>query len=672
MGFIQPEVTAEEFLSQAKEKLSNDSFKLVSNAYCVAEEYHRPQKRLSGQPYIIHPVNVAHIIMNSFAPDDKMISAGLLHDVVEDTSYSKEMMKKDFGEEITELVIGVTKVSQIRKNQTKEEVAAENVRRILMASFVDPRVIMIKLADKTHNMRTLGFQPSDKQERIAKEAFAVYAPLAGRLGIYAIKSELEDLAFQILYPDEYQKIKRMVSEKKSEREGNLQEIIQLLEKKMKEANIEVKIEGRAKHFYSIHKKLTLKEKKVEEIFDLRAVRIITKELRDCYGALGIVHTQFIPIPGRFKDYIASPKTNLYQSLHTTVISTDGKPLEVQIRTEDMNRIAERGIAAHWTYKEGKYNQIEDKFITRWKERLHSLTSDASASEFIDDLSGELHEDEVFAFTPKGDVFEFPKGSTVLDFAFRIHTNVGLHTKAGKVNGKIVPIRTELVSGDQVEIITEKNMKPSPIWARILKTASARQKLRQYFRKLHEDEGTEFVANKTANISIRNKDLEDVKKERQEKKEKNRQKKKDISIVVGGLKDILVRYASCCTPIPGDPVVGFITRGRGVTVHKQDCAVAQKNSDKKRLLNVRWDGVHKPVPVRIEVRAYDRPRIYLEIVKSISSTETNILEAGASSGGEGTMIARFLIEIEHLDQLEEIIETIKSIQNIISVERIKTK
>jgi GTP pyrophosphokinase len=542
-----------------------------------------------------------------------------------------------------------------------------------MASIQDPRVILIKLADKTHNMRTLSFQPIEKQLRIAKETFSVYAPLAGRLGIYGIKSELEDLAFQILYPDDYNKVKQLVSEKKSERDLHIQDIISSLEKKILESNIDAKIEGRAKHFYSIHKKLLEKDKKVDEIYDLRAVRIITKEQRDCYGLLGIVHDHFTAIPGRIKDYIATPKTNLYQSLHTTVISSDGRPIEIQIRTEDMNKIAERGIAAHWTYKEGKYNPLELKFIARWKERLHTITESSSdVSEFINDLSGELHEDEVFAFTPKGDIFEFPKGSTVLDFAFRIHTDVGLHTKAAKVNGKMVPIRTELISGDQVEIITEKKAKPSPIWIRIVKTHSARQKLRQYFRKIQEEEGVEFItANKTANFAIRDKDLAEIKKERAEKKS-HKNKKKDVSIVVGGFKDILVRVASCCSPLPGDEIVGFITRGRGVTVHKIDCDVARKSTEKKRMVNVRWDGVHKPVPVRIEVRAYDRPRIYLEIVECISKTDTNIMEAGASSVGEGAMLARFLVGIEHLDQLQEIMDNIKSLRNIISVERVKTK
>ncbi len=667
------EATPEEFLTEAEGKLSKEGFALVKRSYELSAKAHEGQKRLSGQPYIIHPVNVANIILQDFAPDDKMISAGLLHDVVEDTPYTKEDMIRDFGIEIAELVSGVTKVSKIKKNQNKEIVAAENVRRMLMASIEDPRVMLIKLADKIHNMRTLGFQPPEKQERIAKEVFTVYAPLAGRLGIYKVKSDLEDMAFQILHPEEYRRIKSIVAEKRTDRDDHIREITSVLEEKLKEAGLEARIEGRAKHFYSIHKKLIDKEKKAEEIYDLRAVRIITTEIRDCYGALGVIHTHYTPIPGRFKDYIATPKTNLYQSLHTTVIGNDGRPLEVQIRTEEMNRYAERGIAAHWSYKENSYDRLDDKFSSRWKEGLKRLLEHSDdPGEFIDELKGELHEDEVFAFTPKGDIFEFPKGATVLDFAFRIHTNVGLRTKAAKVNGKITPIRTVLNSGDQVEIVTDKNAKPSPIWEKIVRTPSAKQKLRQYFRKEKDELKGQYTVSKSSNIAISEKDIDTIKEIRAEKKQFKRNTSKDsnIGIIAGGFKDILIRIANCCTPVPGDEIIGFITQGRGVSVHRKNCEFVQNYSEQKKI-NVRWDGLQKAIPVRVHVSAYDRPKIYMEIVGAISKTDTNILEAGATATGEGTVLAKFLLEIEHLDQLKEILDSIKSIPNIITVERTKT-
>ncbi len=669
------EVSIEEFLSSAEEILPDSSYDLVKRAFDVSNQNHKDQKRLSGQPYIIHPVNVAHIIMKDLGGQDKIIAAALLHDVVEDTHYSHDMMIKDFGLEIATMVKGVTKVSQI-KNKTKDILLIENVKRMLIATIQDPRVIIIKLADKTHNMRTLTFQPPEKQVRIANEVLNIYAPIAGRLGIYKLKSELEDLAFQALDSESYKKVKDLVASKKTERDLHIEHVILRLEKWLGESKIPAILEGRSKHFYSIHKKISTKEKKLDEIYDLRAIRIITNEVQDCYAILGIIHTNFTPVPGRFKDYIATPKSNLYQSLHTTIISTDGKPIEFQIRTEEMNNYAESGIAAHWGYKEGKYNQLEQRFIDRWKEQMRFFTENPTANiqDFFSDFSKELHEDEIVAFTPRGDMYEFPKGATVLDFAFRVHTDIGLHTKAAKVNGKIVPIRTELSTGDQVEILIEKNAKPSPIWERILKTPHARQKLRQYFRKLQDElkkqGGVEFVKPApSGNIAISDRDIVQIHRSKK-KSERESKPKKPVNILVGGYKDILVRLANCCSPIPGDEIIGFITRGSGVSVHKKTCEVAGGFSDLKRLVNVRWDGIHKPVPVSIEVKAYDRPKIFLEIVDSISKTDTNILEAGASSAGEGTMIARFLIEIEHLDQLEEILEYIKSIKNIISVERIK--
>ncbi len=676
MGFLKREINVELLFEAIAERFNEKDQELIHKAYSLANEKHKDQKRHSGAPYIIHPVNVAYIL-NELRQEPNVVAAGLLHDVIEDTAYSRDDMTHDFGKDITKLVEGVTKMSKV-KNKTRmnfESIAAENLRRMLMATAKDPRIIVIKLADKTHNMRTLQFHRPEKQKTIAQETLSIYAPLAGRLGVYKIKSELEDLAFQILEPEAYQDIKEKVAAKKAERDNFIETAKIIIKQRLAEINLDVQIEGRSKHFYSIYKKMKDKDKNFDEINDLRAVRIITKEVRDCYGVFGIVHSIWTPVPGKFKDYIATPKTNQYQSLHTAVIGQDGRSFEIQIRTADMNHIAEHGIAAHWAYKEGT-NSKDVSMTTKWIERIRHWSESSSGSdskEFLEDLTHELHEDEVFVFTPKGDIYNFPKGSTILDYAFRIHTDVGIHAKGAKISGRMVPLRTELKSGDQIEVITDKKVKPSPIWLRIVRTSSAKQKLRQYFRKIQDetanDVSVSYVA-KLPNETISEIDLTTLKKLKPDKKKSK--EKREISIVVAGIKDILVRLSSCCSPLPGDEIIGFITRGRGVTVHKSNCPVAKNHSDKKRIVTVRWDGVNNPVPVRIEVKAYDRQGIYLEMVESISRTETNILEAGASSAGEGTLLARFLIEIEHLDQLQEILDNIRSIKNIISAERVMEK
>lgn len=422
-----------------------------------------------------------------------------------------------------------------------------------------------------------------------------------------------------------------------------------------------------------------KEKTFDEIFDLRAIRIVTDEIKDCYGVLGIVHTLWSPVPGRFKDYIATPKTNMYQSLHTTVIGPDGKPLEVQIRTAEMNAIAEFGIAAHWVYKEGKTHANERHLTVKWLEVLQTWQdSSLDPKEFLEELKYDLHEDEVFVFTPKGEIIQLPKGATVLDFAFRIHTDVGLHCKGAKINGRMIPLRTELRSGDQVEVVVDKRSKPSPIWLRIVKTPSARQKLRAYFRKLREEtskdleQGAESAAELTLNAEV----LEELKRKPNEKVSKQATHHGQVAggkILVAGLRDIPVRLSGCCSPLPGDQIIGFVTRGRGVSVHKKNCSVALKQREEEQLrqITVDWDyGQTEPVPVRVEVKAKDRQGIYLEMVKSISGTQTNILEAGASTVQKDTLMARFMIEVEHLDQLKEILGNLKRIPDVVFAHRVK--
>jgi GTP pyrophosphokinase len=683
VGLYQDIKENTELFQAVDRRLGPEKTNLVKKAYEVAYRMHDGQKRLSGEPYIIHPMNVASIL-DELGLDERAIAAGLLHDVVEDTSYTKEDMAREFGEDIADLVEGVTKISEI-KSQSKESEAAENIRKMLMATIKDVRVMLIKLADKTHNVRTLKFQPTEKQKRIAKEVLSLYAPIAGRLGVYKVKFELEDLAFQAIHPEEYQEIKKRVAAKKSERDEYIDKIKIILKQRLAEINIDAKIDGRAKHFYSIYRKMVTKEKTFSEIFDLRAVRIIANEIKDCYGVLGIVHTLWTPIPGRFKDYIATPKTNLYQSLHTTVFGPDGRPMEVQIRTKEMNAIAENGIAAHWAYKESSNLSkislsmqpgLENAFRLKWLEVLKSWQDpNLDSKEFLEELQYDLHEDEVFVFTPKGEIVEMQKGATVLDYAFRIHTDVGLHARGGKVNGRMVTLRTELKSGDQVEIITEKSSKPSPIWLRIVKTPSARQKLRQYFRKLQEESQKETIASvleHTTQIFDENaiKEIKKVKIKKTSKANPNKPEPKEYGVSVAGWNDVPVRIASCCTPIPGDEIIGFITRGRGVSVHKKDCETANKQLEWMKTIPVRWDGPGEPIPVQIEVRARDVQGIYLSMVECISNTETNILEAGASSHPNGTLTAKFMLEVEHLDQLKEILDNLRLIEGVIFAERVK--
>ncbi|TGL40952.1 RelA/SpoT family protein [Leptospira perdikensis] len=683
MGLYQDIKDKQELFDAVQKRLGPEKASFIEKAYNIADKMHEGQKRLSGEPYIIHPMNVASVL-DELGLDERAIAAGLLHDVVEDTSYNKEDMTREFGEDIAALVEGVTKISEI-KSQSKETEAAENIRKMLLATIKDVRVMLIKLADKTHNVRTLKFQPEEKQKRIAKEVLSLYAPIAGRLGVYKVKFELEDLAFQSLHPEEYQEIKKRVSAKKSERDEYIEKIKIILKQRLAEISIDARIDGRAKHFYSIYRKMVTKEKSFSEIFDLRAVRIITNEIKDCYGVLGIVHTLWTPIPGRFKDYIATPKTNLYQSLHTTVFGPDGRPMEVQIRTKDMNAIAENGVAAHWAYKESTnltktsvilQNGVENAFRMKWLEILKSWQDPSlDSKEFMEELQYDLHEDEVFVFTPKGEIIEMPKGATVLDYAFRIHTDVGLHARGGKVNGRMVTLRTELKSGDQVEIITEKNSKPSPIWLRIVKTSGARQKLRAYFRKLQEDSQKESIGSvlETSSQVIDENTIKEIKKVKIKKPNKahpHQEESKEFGISVAGWNDVPVRVASCCTPIPGDEIIGFITRGRGVSVHKKDCTTATKQLEWMKTIPVRWEGPGEPIPIQIEVRAKDVQGIYLSMVESISSTETNILEAGASSHPNGTLTAKFMLEVDHLDQLKEILENLRMIQGVVFAERVK--
>ncbi|MCB1316365.1 MAG: bifunctional (p)ppGpp synthetase/guanosine-3',5'-bis(diphosphate) 3'-pyrophosphohydrolase, partial [Leptospiraceae bacterium] len=671
---------------------------LIRKAFVFAHRAHRDQKRLSGEPYIVHPLSVARILAD-YCLDSATIAAGLLHDVVEDTVFGTEVIEKQFGNEINSLVKAVTKISLVKSKSSrmnheqysrlKAREAAENIRLMLLATARDVRVILIKLADKLHNMRTLDFQKPEKVKRIAGEVLDIYAPIAGRLGMFRVKSELEDLAFAHLEPPVYGEIDRGLVQSRTEREEYVQKLKKILSQRLAEINIQARIEGRAKHLYSIYQKMRKQDKQLQQIFDLRGVRIIVNEIRDCYGVLGIVHTLWPPIQGRFKDYIAMPKSNGYQSLHTSVVGPDGRPLEIQIRTHAMDEVAEYGVAAHWIYKSEHGGKGINTQTVSWLKRLSNLTdANQDTNEFIEDLRQELDPDEVYVFTPRGDVFDLPVGSTVLDLAFRIHTEIGLCCRGARVNDRIVPLRYELKSGDRVEILTDRQPHPSPNWLRHLKSSRARQKLRSYFRKQDEDIDSLAEEPKPAapdkNRTKKKKNAPDGQKPQPEqfqsldelhelriRRRKTRDPKR-VPIEVAGARNIPIRYAGCCSPVPGDRIVGYVTRGRGVTVHRVDCPQLPTNgSERDRIISVKWEGLTEKYPVPIMIHAEDRQGLYLDLVGGITRTYTNILKAEADipRNGEKTMRARFLLEVEHRDHLNEIFESLQSVPGVFKVERI---
>ncbi|MCB1169485.1 MAG: bifunctional (p)ppGpp synthetase/guanosine-3',5'-bis(diphosphate) 3'-pyrophosphohydrolase [Leptospiraceae bacterium] len=664
-----------QLLKTFRERVPEGEEELIKRAFQFAYRAHRDQKRLSGEPYIIHPIAVSQTLAE-LGLDTATVAAGLLHDVVEDTHFGEDFIKREFGEEIQNLVKAVTKISLVKKDSVqqpiegslrtlKEKEAAENIRLMLLATARDVRVILIKLSDKLHNMRTLQFQKPEKVQRIARETLNIYAPIAGRLGMFGIKSELEDLAFASLDPDTYKEIVVGLKQSRSEREDFIKKLRKILQQRLADINITARVEGRAKHIYSISQKMNRDNRDLHRVYDLRGVRIIVDEVRDCYGALGIVHTLWPPVPGRFKDYIAMPKINGYQSLHTTVVGPDGKPLEVQIRTRDMDERAVFGIAAHWLYKSGSKEDRRTEKL-KWLTHLSRLTQEfhGDTNEFIEDLRHELNPHEVFVFTPRGEILNLPVGATVLDFAFRIHTDIGLRCRGAIVNDRMVPLRTELKSGDRVEILTNAAPNPSPVWLRYVNSPRAGQKLRAYFRKQEEDEpdfaedrpGPEKQLEKQP-IRIRRRKSSDPKK---------------VPIEVAGATDIPVRYAGCCSPVPGDRIIGFVTRGRGVTVHRADCPhIPSDESEKDRLISVRWEGLTETYPVQIEIDAEDRQGLYLDLVGAIARTQTNILKAQADipRNHRGTMKATFLLEVEHVDQLNDIRETLQSIPGVYEVRRV---
>jgi GTP diphosphokinase / guanosine-3',5'-bis(diphosphate) 3'-diphosphatase len=693
---------------------------LLERAYRFSEQSHQGQQRASGEPYLSHPLEVAGLLVN-FKMDVTTVTAGLLHDVLEDTKATKGDLQREFGAEIADLVDGVTKIGKLAFS-SREERQAENFRKMLVAMARDLRVLMIKLADRLHNMRTLQYLPADKARKIAQETLDIYAPLAHRLGMAKVKAELEDLALRVLHLEDYQELMRRVAKRRLEREAEINNLISHLHDKLAEVGIESKIAGRPKHFYSIWKKMHEGGREFDEIYDLTAVRVLTNSVRDCYGALGVVHSLWKPVPGRFKDFIAMPKVNMYQSLHTTVIGPKGDPVEIQIRTYDMHRIAEEGIAAHWLYKEKRNDR--DKFddaFTWLRQLLESQKETSDPKEFLDSVRLDLFPDEVYVFTPRGDVKALPEGSTPVDFAYAVHTDVGHHCVGAKVNGKLVPLRYTLRQGDILEIVTSPTQHPSRDWLKIVRSNRARAKINQWLkieertrslalgRELFEREAKKYrlapaalltsdemkklvgelgfpsaddllasigygktsiqqVLGKLAPATVHDTDAAT-----ETKPARPARKGEGPAVRIRGVDDLLVRFAKCCSPVPGDGIVGFITRGRGLTVHARDCLTVAKNVlDKERLVAVEW-GAAEPAkrPVRIAVYiGRDRPGLLAEITAAISSRQGNIIKAEITVTDDRKGLNHFVVEVEDLRQLQDIMQAIRDVKDIVNVERVR--
>ncbi|MDI6783018.1 MAG: bifunctional (p)ppGpp synthetase/guanosine-3',5'-bis(diphosphate) 3'-pyrophosphohydrolase [bacterium] len=697
---------------------------LIDRAYQFAEKAHRGQMRLSGGPYVSHCLEVGKILAE-LQLDLVTISAGLLHDTIEDTAATQAELSTEFGPEIATLVAGVSKISAIAF-RSQEERLAENFRKMVIAMAEDVRVLLIKLADRLHNMRTLEFLPVEKQKRISKDTLDIYAPLAHRLGIGKMKSELEDLSLRYLSPEVYFDLVERVAKKRHEREAYIENIKETLQTKLAEFNIPAEISGRPKYLYSVYRKMQRQKKELSEIYDLTAVRIITDTVHNCYAALGIVHTLWTPIHGGFDDYIAMPKTNMYQSLHTTVVGLDGEPVEIQIRTKEMHLTAESGIAAHWLYKEKKSSQAvqtpqyEKEFawlrqILDWQQELRD------PKEFMEALKIDIFSDQVFVFTPKGEVKELPAGSTPVDFAFAVHTEVGNRCVSAKVNGKIVPLRTLLKTGDIVEIITGKTARPSRDWLHFVRTSRARNKIQHYLKTVDSEQyiadGKEtlirelravhlhpyeiFKSERFAEISAGfgfsnpadlfiNVALGKVSPKQVTSKlvpqpepvpEKPVMPKPGLSeeavqsregIKVKGIQDVLIRFAKCCRPVPGDSVIGFITRGRGVSIHKKDCvSLLPFLSDVKRTVTVDWDldKLKKHlVPIKVEMR--DRPGTLAAVLAEIANLELNVHSSVVKNAQNNRGIGIITLEIIRLEQLNTILDRLRQIPNVLSVARTK--
>jgi len=719
-------LTIDELVKRAEVLLPETDMTILRKCYEFAEKMHSGVKRSSGEPYIIHPLNVAGTLIK-LKMDLDSIMAGLLHDTVEDCDVSPEDIAKMFGQSVAQIVVGCTKISKI-KFKTKEETQAENFRKMVVAMAQDLRVIIVKLSDRMHNMRTLQYMTKEKQQAKAQETLDIYVPLASRLGINSVKADLEDLCLRYIHPDIYYRLAEKIAMKKREREGYIEETLNLIDEKMMEYSVTGEVTGRPKHFFSIYKKMQQRGVDFEQIQDLLAFRILVNNITECYKCLGIIHSAFTPVPGRFKDYIAIPKVNNYQSLHTTVIGPKAERIEIQIRTFEMHEVAERGVAAHWKYKER--NKTEPGGKLKWVEELMEFNQNVtSSSEFMDVVKNDLDVGGVFIFTPTGDVKELRYGATPLDFAYAVHTEVGNKTVGAKVNGKMVPLKYRLKSGDTVEILTSKTQTPSKDWLKICKTSRAITKIRQYLMKVERDEhkiigedllekalkkfetsiksvekknefktilekhhyktleelfvniGSNHLPIKDVLVAIpsvaftetdeldfkeEDKDLESFYKKTQKTARKS--SSNDNAVIVDGLDDIMVKMGRCCNPIPGDPITGIITRGRGITVHTIGCNRIL-DLEKSRNIYVEWNKHYTfSHPVNIKVTTHDKPGILSKISKSINNAGINIRSAIARSMPDQKGNFIFEIEVKDYSELLKTISSIEQMEEVISVNR----
>ncbi len=632
----------------------------MEKALEYASRAHEDQLRLSGEPFITHPIHVARMLFE-MGFDSDVIIAGLLHDTVEDTGTTLEHLGKEFGSEVADLVDGVTKISRIKSENIKQR-QAENIRKMLLSMVNDIRIILIKLADKLHNMRTLEYLEKERAERIARETLDIYAPLAGRLGMARIKIELEDLALKNLEPEMYEDIKAQVVQKKESRERYIENVKRILKKEFDTHGIGAVIYGRVKHFYSIYEKMKDRDKGFDEIYDLFAIRIIGESVRECYEILGLVHQLWMPVRGRFKDYIAMPKMNMYQSLHTSVVGPEGKSLEVQIRTEDMEVIAEEGIAAHWAYKEGRRKLSGVEKELRWLNKLKNWKENMdNPSGFMEDLQKDLLMEEIYVFTPKGDVFELPIGSTSIDFAYKVHTEVGNHCIGSKANGRIIPLRKSLRSCDVVEILTSKNATPSREWLDVVRTLRATHKIRAYFSKVDAIKEEDKHGEPSGEGALKG-----LKKSTRPKTGP-RESQKDYRLIAQGERNVQLNLARCCNPHPDDEIIGYITRGKGITVHRVDCRNLRAIRDyEKRMITVEWEEKTKKI-YHLSIDARDRSGLLMDISTAIASSNANIIELHLKADHSGHVKASCRIQVADEQQLRIIVSTIENISEVTSLE-----
>ncbi|MBA3471627.1 MAG: bifunctional (p)ppGpp synthetase/guanosine-3',5'-bis(diphosphate) 3'-pyrophosphohydrolase [Rubrobacter sp.] len=725
-----PEVTITSLLRKVAAYNPEADEELIAGAYGTAHAAHKGQVRKSGEPFVYHPLATADILAELHL-DSTTIAAAILHDVLEDTDLTKEELEARFGEEVADIVDGVTKLKRLPSGNL-EEAQAESLRKMIVAMSRDVRVIIIKLADRLHNMRTLAYLKRENQLKKATETLEIYAPLAHRLGIYSVKWELEDLAFATLHPRRYEEIKRLVAARRADRESFISTTAEELKQHLTEAGVEAEVKGRVKHFYSIYDKMVRRNKEFNEIYDLTGLRIVVDNVRDCYGTLGVVHSAWKPIPGRFKDYIAMPKFNMYQSLHTTVMSNEGRLLEIQIRTREMDTIAEFGIAAHWMYKHGLKDSQVDR-LTWLKSMMEWQKETTDAAEFMESLKGELVADDVYVFTPKGDVMSLPSGATPIDFAYHVHTEVGHRTVGARVNERIVPLDSELVSGDRVEIITGKALKPSRDWLAVVQSGRARNKIRQFFNKADWEDNLSLGREKVALLlkkqrverdkvpadvweqvaasvnyttaedmlaavglgavsaeNVAHRVVEKVHPKEVEEQEERPNGSRSPALVplplpeteegtdsetgvrVVGSSGILTRLARCCSPMPGDDIVGYVSLGRGVVVHAAGCtnAGALKARDPERFVEVEWaQGKGRLFTVELLVEALDRMHLLKDITSTISDAGVNILSARVDTIEDRTALSRFAFKAASVPHVEEVIRKIRGVPDVYDVRRV---